>query len=335
MSTEENTNSFRNPLLFILLIIVAAAITGGAVWFATRHQAVSPAPVVAEAPAAPDSTTEAPSAEETKTEDAVAPAPVAATDGFSAAQKAEIENIIKAYIMDNPDVLIESLQANADAVQQPQTGRIEKVPSGLYDYPLTPSVGPKDAKLVVVQFFDYNCGFCKRIVPDFMRLIGEEPDVKFMFKELPILSAESEVAARYALAANKQGKYIEFHTAIMEHQGQVSQRVLENAASEVGLDVAKLKRDAEGQDIHEALRKNMELARSLGVQGTPFFVVGRERIPGAVGYTRLKDLINSERAALDTKAAVDSSVSKSDTDATTDTQAVSPNEPLQDRPITD
>jgi protein-disulfide isomerase len=330
MSTEENPNSFRNPLLFILLIIVAAAITGGAVWFATRHQAAAPAPVVATAET-PAATTETQPEDVATTEEA-APATGAT---FSAAQKAEIESIIKAYIMDNPDVLVESLQANVDNAQQPQTGRLEKVPAGLYDYPLTPSIGPKDAKLVVVQFFDYNCGFCKRIVPDFMRLIGEEPDVKFMFKELPILSAESEVAARYALAANKQGKYLEFHTAVMEHQGQVSQSSLEEAATEAGLDVAKMKRDADGQDVRDALRKNMELARSLGVQGTPFFVVGRERIPGAVGYMRLKDLITSERAALDKKAAVDSSVSKSDTDATTDTQGISPDEPLQDRPITD
>jgi protein-disulfide isomerase len=326
MSTEENTNSFRNPLLFILLIIVAAAITGSAVWYATRHQATTQAPVVTEA---------APETAQDETAQAADPAATTeeAVGTFSASEKSEIENIVKAYILANPGVLIESLQTDAANEQKPQTGRLDNIPAGLYDYPLTPFVGPKDAKLVVVQFFDYNCGFCKRVVPDFMRLMGEETDVKFMFKELPILSAESEIAARYALAANKQGKYIEFHTAVMEHPGQVSQRVLDEAAAEVGLDVAKLKRDAEGQDIQDALQKNMDLARSLGVQGTPFFVIGRERIPGAIGYTRLKDLISSERAALDSKAAVDSSVSKSDTDGTTDTQGVSPDAPQQDEPI--
>ncbi|HEY1097195.1 MAG TPA: DsbA family protein [Alphaproteobacteria bacterium] len=322
----EETSNLRNPLVFILLIVLAAGITGGAVWFATRHQAPAVADAAPEAAAPAAATTEAAPA-----------APAAPVEAFTTAQKTELDSLIKDFIMKNPDVIIQSLQAGQPGAESvtAKEGRLQKVPDGLYDYPLTPFVGPKDAKLVVVEFFDYNCGFCKRVVPDFVKLIGEEPDVKFMFKELPILSAESEVAARFALAANKQGKYIEYHTALMEHQGPISQELIEKTATDVGLDLAQLKKDADGADVAAALQKNMALARELGVQGTPFFVIGKERVPGAVGYTRLKDMINQERAELDPKAAIDSSVATDETDNTTDTESASPTKTQQDEPITE
>lgn len=322
MTTEDS--KMRSPLLFVLGIVVAAAITGGAVWFATKQNPASVAPAAGTAPAA-DVAAPAPT-----------PAPVVATsaDTLSAAQKTEIQGLIKDYILNNPDVLVQSLQKASNESQKAQNGRMDDVPAGLYDYPMTPFTGPKDSKMVVVEFFDYNCGFCKRVVNDLMKVIGEEPDVKFMFKELPILSEESEVAARYALAANKQGKYMEYHSALMEHQGQVTQELLDKKAVDVGLDLAKLKADANGADIKEALQKNVDLARELGVQGTPFFVIGKERVPGAIGYTRLKDLITQERAALDPKAAVDSAAGTNDTDATTDTGTATPTKTEMDQPIT-
>jgi protein-disulfide isomerase len=330
MNSDDN-NTMRSPLLFVAGIVIAAAITGGAVWFVTKQ----PTPPAAEPVAPAAVTAETPATAPTPAAPIAAPvAPEAPAAAFTEAQKAELQNVIKEYILKNPDVLVQSLQiASADS-QKAQNGRLEKVPGGLYDYPLTPYLGPKDAKLVVVEFFDYNCGFCKRVVADLMKIVGETPDVKFMFKELPILSAESEVAARYALAANKQGKYMEFHTAIMEHQGPVTQELLDQKAAEVGLDMAKLKADANGADVKAALQKNVDLARELGVQGTPFFVIGKERVPGAIGYTRLKDLIEQERAAIDPKAAVDTSAGTTDTDNTTDTGTASPNKPQIDEPIT-
>jgi protein-disulfide isomerase len=323
--TPDESSKVRNPLLFVLCVIIAALLTGGAVWYATRH--MTPTAVATTTPAPAENAAAAPTT----------PA-VADASAFSDAQKTELQALMKDYLMKNPDVLMQSLEAKAREMgetQKEQTGRIEKVPDGLYDYPLTPFVGPKDAKLVVVEFFDYNCGFCKRVVPDYTKVMGEEPDVKFMFKELPILSDESQVAARFALAANKQGKYMEFHTALMEHQGPVSTELLETTAKDIGLDMTQLKKDVDGQDVRDALQKNMELAQSLGVQGTPYFIIGKERVPGAIGYSRLKDLIAQERAALDPKAAVDSSVEKGAASDSTDTESASPTEPQQDEPITE
>ncbi len=327
MTPDDSNTNMRSPLLFVAGIVIAAAVTGGIVWSVTKQPAASVATTETPAAAVPAVAT-------APVNPAVAPAPAAPAGTFNDTQKTELQAMFKDYILKNPDVLVQSLQvASADA-QKTQNGRLEKVPAGLYDSAMTPFIGPKDAKVTVVEFFDYNCGFCKRVVPDLMKIVGETPDVKFIFKELPILSAESEVAARYALAANKQGKYMEFHAAVMEHQGAITPEFLDEKAKEVGLDVAKLKADSNGADVKAALQKNIDLARDLGVQGTPFFVIGKERVPGAIGYTRLKDLIDQERAALDPKAANDTAAGTSDTANTTDTEAATPTDAQIDQSIT-
>ncbi len=228
-----------------------------------------------------------------------APAFAEEKSAFSAAQRAEIDARIKQFILDNPQSLITSVEAYYNAqtdTKREQSGNIDQFPAGLLDYPLTPFVGPKDAKVTVVEFFDYNCGYCKQATRDLMRLIDEEKgSVKFLFKELPILSDSSELAARYALAANRQGKYLEYHVALMESSGGYTEASLESLAKKVGLDVDKLKKDADAQDVRDALAKNMQLARELGVRGTPFFIIGKQKIPGAIGYTQMLGLVRAER----------------------------------------
>lgn len=235
---------------------------------------------------------------------AVAAAPVAAAAApaqaavFTSEQRAAIDAQIKLFLKNNPQDLIGSVeayynkQADTKSIQQ---GSLTELPAGLLDYPLTPYVGPKDAKVAVVEFFDYNCGYCKQVAQDMKRVIDEEKGtVKFLFKELPILADSSELAARYALASNKQGKYLEYHLALMQHTGGITEGVLETLAKNVGLDVAKLKVDSESQDVRDALAKNLELARALGVRGTPFFVIGKEKVPGAIGYTKMIETLRQQ-----------------------------------------
>lgn len=230
---------------------------------------------------------------------ALVTAPAAAQEVFNATQKAAIDARIKDYIKNNPQELIASVEAyyNREADRKAvQQGTVAELPQGLLDYPLTPFVGPKDAKVAVVEFFDYNCGYCKQVAVDLARAIEDEKaTVKFLFKELPILSESSELAARYALAANKQGKYMPYHMALMKHSGSISQSVLEDVGRQVGADIDKLKVDAESQDVRDALAKNLELARELGVRGTPFFVIGKEKTPGAIGYTKMIEMIRRAR----------------------------------------
>jgi protein-disulfide isomerase len=217
---------------------------------------------------------------------------------FSDAQRGEITSMIRQFIVDNPQALIASVESHYNKQQdeaKKQEGKLEEVPAGLYDSPMTPSVGPADAKFSVVYFFDYNCGFCKQVDSDLNRVIGEEKNIKFLFKELPILNESSELASRWALAANKQGKYLEFHSGLMQRQGAIDESVLESVAKEKGLDVAQLKIDANSAEITDAFQKNIDLARSIGVRGTPFFIIGKEKVPGAIGYSKMKEVIARER----------------------------------------
>ena len=217
---------------------------------------------------------------------------------FTADQRSEMDSAIKDFIMNNPQILISSVEAyynKQNENKKAQEGPIKQFPAGLLDGPNDPYVGPKNAKLAVVEFFDYNCGYCKQVATDLDRLMDEDKEIKVIFKELPILSDTSEVAARYALAANKQGKYRAYHMALLQHQGPITQAFLEESATSVGLDIAKLKTDAETQDVRDVLAKNVALARELGVQGTPFFIIGTEKVPGAIGLTRMKEIIAKAR----------------------------------------
>lgn len=238
----------------------------------------------------------------------LAPAFVSAQDSKSAftdAQKKELAKVIETFILDNPETLIASVEAhyNKQAESQAaQTGSLDEVPEDIVDAN-TPAFGPENAKVTVVEFFDYNCGYCKQVVNDLSRTMEENKDVRFVFKELPILSETSEAAARYALAAHKQGRYLDFHSALMNHRGGISEELLKKTAETLKLDVKKLEKDADSQDIRDALMGNMALARSLGVRGTPFFLFNKEKVPGAIGYTRMKELIAIEKGEPRTGAA--------------------------------
>lgn len=217
---------------------------------------------------------------------------------FTAAQKSAMDSAIKDFIIANPQILISSVEAyynKQNETKKAQEGPLTQLPAGLVDAPHDPYIGPKDAKVAIVEFFDYNCGYCKQVATDLDTLMDEDKTVKVVFKELPILSDTSELAARYALASNKQGKYREYHMALLQHQGPINEAFLVDTAKAQGLDVEKLKKDANTQEVRDVLNKNVELARELGVRGTPFFVIGRERVPGAIGLTRMKEILAKER----------------------------------------
>jgi protein-disulfide isomerase len=234
---------------------------------------------------------------------AVAAVPAIATqEGFlmSESQKDAIRELVGEYIRKHPQDIIDAVESHA-AKQAKEEGATDSTlgtpPDGLYNYALTPFIGAKDGDVTIVQFFDYNCGFCKRAAADVLRVSKEDSKVKILFKELPILSDSSELAARWALAANKQGKYIEMHEKLMAHSGAIDESVLETYAKDLSLDVEKLKKEAQSQDTTDSLNSNIELARTMSIRGTPFFVIGNQKVPGAVGYTRIKELVEQARTA--------------------------------------
>lgn len=211
-----------------------------------------------------------------------------------------IKAVIREFVRENPNFFLDVLQDEAARRAQAESEKkntVENPPEVLYNSKFSPAVGPEDASIKVVDFFDYNCGYCKRMINDINRLIENYPNVQFIFKEMPILSDSSQIAARYALAAEKQGKYLEMHTALMKHYGQLNEKEILRIANGVqGLDLNKLQEDLYDTDIGDALSENMQLAQELGIRGTPFFVVNGKVFPGAVGYDRLASAIEISKA---------------------------------------
>lgn len=226
------------------------------------------------------------------------PPQIPAADGqkvnVSPERRSEIEQVIKDYLMANPEILLQAQQALEAKMEKEQT---EKTKSALKDNakdifkdPESAVGGNPDGDVTIVEFFDYNCGYCRRSYDDIAKVIKDDPKVKFVFKELPIINQEaSPGAAKVALAARKQGKYMEVHAALMKGQGIASEATALKKAEALGLDIAKLKADMESPEVKGELEKTMELAKKLGVGGTPFFLVGDHVVAG--GYDNLDQLL--------------------------------------------
>ena len=227
------------------------------------------------------------------------PGVVSAEESFSSSQKSQIERLIEEYLISHPEVILESVQ---NYRERQESERIEQGASNLKARkvdlerdPKTPVVGSPDGDITLVEFFDYNCGYCKTVLTTIRQLLAEDLGVRLVLKEFPILSEGSEYAAKAALAARVQGRYFEFHNNLMEIRGQISEKVVLEAAVQVGLDVVKLKKDMESESIISQLESNRELARSLNINGTPTFVVGDQIIPGAVDAEAVRGLIREIR----------------------------------------
>lgn len=225
----------------------------------------------------------------------------ALADEFTPAQKEELGTLIKEYLMDNPNVIFESVEAYRTQQEAEQQKQAEAKIGDNVAY-LTkgdsPSAGNPNGDVTVVEFFDYNCGYCKRALPDIKKILSEDKNVRFVFKDMPILGPTSKTAAQWALAAHKQGKYFEYYVAVMEHNGPKEEAELEKIAKQVGLDVEQMKKDIASGDIDKELNQSLAVAHEIGVSGTPAFVVGKTFVPGYVGEDGLKDAIAAEREKL-------------------------------------
>ena len=238
-------------------------------------------PPAAQAPkaetAAPAAQTTAPPAGQAKV--------AAAEGGITAGQRKEIEAIIKDYLLHNPEVLMEAqtaLDAKMDKIQAERTAAAIKLNAQEIFRPAgSPVVGNAKGDVTVIEFFDYNCPYCKKAFTEVAQLVDKDKQVKLILKEFPILSKGSEEAAKVALAAKLQGKYWEFHRAIQEAQGQTNEASALRIAEKLGLDMAKLKRDMASAEVKREIDETRALATKLGIQGTPHFLVGDRVIPGA------------------------------------------------------
>jgi protein-disulfide isomerase len=158
-------------------------------------------------------------------------------------------------------------------------------------------LGNPDGDITVIEFFDYNCGYCKRAAPIISKLLETDKNVRLVYREWPILSEGSEFAARASLAAQKQGRYKEFHFKLMNLSSATEDSVL-NAAKEFGYNTEQLLVDMEDPEIDQHIETSNNLSEALGFTGTPSFVIGTQAIPGLASYEGLTQIIAEERKKL-------------------------------------
>jgi len=233
----------------------------------------------------------------------------ALSTSFSDSQEDEIRELVRAYLLENPEIIIESLNEYQDRErraeeQKLQDGARENM-SALLEGDGANAIGAdtSKAKVAVVEFFDYHCGYCKRANGLVQELTKNDPDVKVVFRELPILREESEIAASYALAAREQGKYAELHFALMSEKGVLSEDRIKAIAKEAGLNVKALEKAAKNPKIDDALDETQRIAQEMGADGTPTFVIASlngdfvEVIPGYSAEKVLGAIEAAKRAA--------------------------------------
>ena len=234
-------------------------------------------------------------AAQTPVPQASAPATPAAQT-FSADQRQEIEGIIKSYLVAHPEVLQDAMEALDKKQKQADVDKaratIAKDNATIFDSPHQVVLGNPKGNETVVEFFDYNCAFCKRALPDMLSLLKTNPNLKFVLKEFPVLGPGSVEAAHVAVAARMQDptgkKYIEFHQKLLGGRGPADKARALAVAKEVGFDMTRLEKDMNSDEVKTTIDENMKLADALGVSGTPTYVVGDEVVVGAVGLDELQ-----------------------------------------------
>ncbi len=215
--------------------------------------------------------------------------------------KTEVRKIIKDYLMENPEIIREALQELERRTAEEEKKRQKKLVSENRDLLVDPKysyvTGNKDGDITVVEFFDYNCPYCRQSLNDIVKLMEEDKNVKIVFKEYPILGEASRKASLAALAARKQNKYMEYHTALLSAKGRITDENILSIAKSTGLDVEQLQKDMNSDEIKEVLKKNIEVGIKLGINGTPTFIINDEVIPQVVPYDAMKNFIDSMRKA--------------------------------------
>lgn len=198
--------------------------------------------------------------------------------------KAELEQFVRGYLLRHPEVIIEAVkvyQENERNAEKARTTRaIQARYKQLFEDPSSP-ITATPAPVTIVEFFDYKCGYCKKVTPTVNKLVSDAK-VRIIYKEFPILGPDSMVAARAALAAKKQNRYLDLHQELWQVSGPINMAAIETLAAKLKLDFAKLKADMESPDIQAALNANEQLAGAIGVSATPSFVIGDELITGAM-----------------------------------------------------
>ncbi|MBI1867448.1 MAG: DsbA family protein [Methylocystis sp.] len=221
---------------------------------------------------------------------------------ITSGQKAEIEKIVRDYLVANPEVIKEAIEeldhrqkvAEASSRQRGIAQNSDK----LLNSAQQAAIGNPAGNVTLVEFFDYNCGYCKRAVDDVAKLVESDPDLRIVLKDFPVLGTGSTEAAQVAAAVRRQfqgQKFWEFHRKLLTTHGAIGKAQALNVAKELGADMDKLERDLKSPEVHAGIEEVMEIADKLNLTGTPSWVLGDEVIVGAVGFSQLKTKVDNVR----------------------------------------
>jgi protein-disulfide isomerase len=229
--------------------------------------------------------------------------PAASAQSFSDTQKGDIEVIIKNYLVSHPEVLEEAMgelskrQAADEAAKHEAS--VSENANAIFNSPHGVMLGNKDGDVTFVEFFDYNCGYCKRAMADMLDLMKTDPKLKVVLKEFPVLSQGSVEAAQVAVAVRMQDptgkKYLDFHQKLLGGRGPADKARALAVAKDAGLDMARLEKDMASPEVKTTLAENMKLAEAMGMNGTPSYVIGKQVVVGAIGLDGLKEKIDQAR----------------------------------------
>ena len=227
----------------------------------------------------------------------------ARAQSFSPAQRGEIEAIIKNYLIKHPEALQEAI---GELEKHQTVVEAEKVKSvirdnhaTLFSSPRQVTIGNPNGDVTLVEFFDYNCGYCKRALADMIDLMKADRKLRIVLKEFPVLGQGSVEAAQVAVAVRMQDKdgkkYLEFHQRLLGNRGQIDKARAMATAKEVGLDIARVEKDLTSAEVKATLEESFKLAEPLGLNGTPSYVIGSDVVVGAIGFQALKEKVSAAR----------------------------------------
>ncbi len=229
--------------------------------------------------------------------------PSAQADEFSTNQRGEIERIVREYLISHPEVLQEAMaelekrQTAAEAAKH--KAAVATHSKALFYSARQVVLGNPQGNVTMVEFFDYNCGYCKRAMADMLDFLNNDPQLRIVLKEFPVLGPGSVEAAQVAVAVRMQDKsgkkYLEFHQKLLGGRGQADKARALAVAKEVGLDMARLEKDLASDEVRATLEEGFKLAEAMGLNGTPSYVIGSEVVIGAVGLAALKEKVNTAR----------------------------------------
>ena len=230
-------------------------------------------------------------------------APPARAQSFSDTQRGEIERVVKDYLVAHPEVLqevlseLEKRQSDADAAKH--RDGVKQYSQALFYSPRQVTIGNRQGDVTLVEFFDYNCGYCKRALADMLNLMKEDAKLRVVLKEFPVLGPGSVEAAQVAVAVRMQDstgkKYLEFHQKLLGGRGPADRAHALAVAKDIGLDMARIEKDMAGDEAKATLEENMHIAEALGLNGTPSYVIGTEVVVGAVGLAALREKVGTAR----------------------------------------